>query len=206
MSLELWLAFALASAVLLAIPGPTVMLVVSYAIGGGRRSGWATVPGVALGDLTAMTVSLLGAGAVLAASAALFTALKLAGAAYLVWLGIGLWRSAPAPAALERGTRPRRAGAMFWHAYAVTALNPKSIVFFIAFVPQFVTAGAAALPQFALLEATFVSLAAVNAALWALLAGGLGARLQSPRLLRLVNRAGGSLLIAAGALTAAARR
>ena len=180
MSLELWLAFALASAVLLAIPGPTVMLVVSYAIGSGRCSGWATVPGVALGDLTAMTVSLLGAGAVLAASAALFTALKLAGAAYLVWLGIGLWRSAPAPAALERGTRPRRAGAMFWLAYAVTALNPKSIVFFIAFVPQFVTAGATPLPQFALLEATFVTLAAVNAALWALLAGGLGARLQVP--------------------------
>ena len=71
MSFELWLAFAVASAVLLAVPGPTVMLVVSYALGRGSRSGWATVPGVALGDFTAMTVSLLGAGAVLAASATL---------------------------------------------------------------------------------------------------------------------------------------
>ncbi|MBO6785197.1 MAG: LysE family translocator, partial [Alphaproteobacteria bacterium] len=97
MSLELWLAFTAASAVLLAIPGPTVMLVVSYALGRGRASAWATVPGVTLGDFTAMTVSLFGAGAVLAASADLFTALKLAGAAYLVWLGIRLWR---APAAL----------------------------------------------------------------------------------------------------------
>ena len=66
MSLEIWIAFALASAVLLAIPGPTVMLVVSYALGRGRESAWATVPGVSLGDLTAMTVSLAGAGAVLA--------------------------------------------------------------------------------------------------------------------------------------------
>jgi threonine/homoserine/homoserine lactone efflux protein len=206
MSLELWLAFALASAVLLAMPGPTVMLVVSYAIGGGRRTGLATVPGVALGDFTAMTISLLGAGAVLATSATLFTALKLAGAAYLVWLGIGLWRSAPEAATVAGEVPPRRARRMFWHAYAVTALNPKSIVFFIAFVPQFVVAQAPALPQFVVLEATFVVLAATNAALWALLAGELRMRLRSPRLLRVVNRTGGSLLIAAGALTAVARR
>ncbi len=171
MSFELWLAFAFASAVLLALPGPTVMLVVSYAIGGGRRTGLATVSGVALGDLTAMTISLLGAGAVLATSATLFTALKLAGAAYLVWLGIGLWRSAPEAAAVEGSSPPRRARRMFWHAYAVTALNPKSIVFFVAFVPQFVVAHQAALPQFVVLEATFLVLAAANAALWALLAG-----------------------------------
>ena len=92
MSFELWMTFALASAALLTIPGPTVLLVVSYALGGGRRTGWATVPGVTLGDFTAMTVSLLGAGAILAASATLFTVMKLAGAAYLVWLGIQLWR------------------------------------------------------------------------------------------------------------------
>jgi threonine/homoserine/homoserine lactone efflux protein len=76
MDWQVWLAFVMASTVLLIIPGPTVMLVVSYALGRGRGTAWATVPGVALGDLTAMTVSLLGAGAVLAASATLFTALK----------------------------------------------------------------------------------------------------------------------------------
>jgi threonine/homoserine/homoserine lactone efflux protein len=79
-------------------------------------------------------------------------------------------------------------------------------VFFIAFVPQFVVAQAPALPQFVVLEATFVVLAAANAALWALLAGELRLRLRSPRLVRVVNRTGGSLLIAAGLLTAAARR
>lgn len=93
MALEIWLAFALASAVLLSIPGPTVLLVVSYALARGRSSAWATVPGVTLGDFTAITASLLGAGALLQASATLFTVLKLAGAAYLIWLGIQTWRA-----------------------------------------------------------------------------------------------------------------
>jgi threonine/homoserine/homoserine lactone efflux protein len=206
MPLDLWLAFTLASAILLTIPGPTVMLVVSYAMARGRQTGWATVPGVALGDCTAMTVSLLGAGAVLAASATLFTALKLAGAAYLVWLGIQLWRADPSKQTVEAAAQPARTRAMFWHAYAVTALNPKSIVFFIAFVPQFVSAGREPLPQFVILEVTFVILAAANAVLWALAAGQLGRWFKSPGVLRLVNRAGGGLLIAAGLLTAATRR
>jgi threonine/homoserine/homoserine lactone efflux protein len=194
MPLDLWLAFALASALLLASPGPTVMLVVSYAIGGGRQTGWATVPGVALGDFTAMTISLLGAGAVLAASATLFTMLKLAGAVYLVWLGVQLWRADPSGQELA-AAKPAGSRAMFWHAYAVTALNPKSIVFFIAFVPQFVTPGRALWPQFVILELTFVALAAANAALWAVLAGQVRARFRSR-----------SVLIAASVLTAAARR
>ena len=83
MSIEHWLAFALASAILVAIPGPTVLLVISYALGHGRKSATATVAGVALGDFTAMTASMLGLGAFLAASATLFTALKLIGAAVL---------------------------------------------------------------------------------------------------------------------------
>ena len=205
MSLEIWIAFVLASSVLLAIPGPTVLLVVSAALGRGRATGWATVPGVALGDFTAMTVSLVGAGAVLAASATLFTALKLAGAAYLVWLGLRLWR-APAQLSGKGADRPPRDGwRMFRAAYVVTALNPKSIVFFVAFVPQFLDAGAPLLPQAAILVATFVALAAVNTALWALTAGEMR-RLARPGMMRLMQRAGGTLLIGAGLLTAMSRR
>ena len=208
MSLELWLAFAVASSVLLAVPGPTVMLVVSYALGRGGRSAWATVPGVTLGDFTAMTVSLLGAGAVLAASATLFTALKLFGAAYLVWLGIKLWRTEPTPDAIGTAIPGNGNGnrTMFWNAYVVTALNPKSVVFFTAFVPQFVVADQPLLPQFAILEATFLILATIGAAVWAVLAGQMRARFQRPATLRLVNRIGGSFLIGAGVLTAVARR
>ncbi|WP_281262046.1 LysE family translocator [Azospirillum thermophilum] len=104
MSPDLWLAFAAASAVMLAIPGPTVLLVVSYALGHGRRSAMATVAGVALGDFTAMTASMLGLGMLLATSAALFTLLKWLGAAYLVYLGLKLWR-APVAASPPTGRR-----------------------------------------------------------------------------------------------------
>ena len=205
MSFELWIAFTLTSAALLAVPGPTVMLVVSFALGHGRSSGWATVPGVTLGDFTAMTVSLLGAGAVIAASATLFTILKLIGAGYLIWLGIQLWRADPTFEDADRsnGTSNRR---MFWNAYIVTALNPKSIAFFIAFVPQFIDPAALVFAQFVIMEATFLALAAANVAVWAVLAGQMRAQFKKPSVLRLTNRIGTGFLIGAGLLTAAMRR
>jgi threonine/homoserine/homoserine lactone efflux protein len=206
MSLELWVAFALASGALLAIPGPTVMVVVSYALGKGRSSAWSTVPGVTLGDFTAMTVSVLGAGAILAASATLFTVLKLFGAAYLIWLGIQLWRADPSPEAVTSGDLTAPGRRMFWNAYIVTALNPKSIVFFIAFLPQFIDPSAPWIIQFVVLEATFLGLAAANVVMWALLIEQIRTRFQRPSTLRRLNRIGGSFLIGAGLLTAAVRR
>ncbi len=206
MSFEIWIAFALASAALLAIPGPTVMLVVSYALGRGRSTAWATVPGVTLGDFTAMTISLLGAGAVIAASATLFTILKLAGAAYLIWLGIQLWRADPTLADAKNDAGRSGTKRMFWNSYVVTALNPKSIAFFIAFVPQFVDPAAPVLAQFTIMEATFLTLAAVNVAIWAVLAGQMRAQFKKPSVLRLTNRIGATFLIGAGFLTAAMRR
>ena len=206
MSWELWIAFAVASAALLAVPGPTVLVVVSYALGKGRASAWATVPGVTLGDFVAMTVSLLGAGALLAASATLFTALKLVGAGYLIWLGVRMWRSHPEPQTFTGSCDRSDSRRMFWNSFAVTALNPKSIVFFIAFVPQFVDPAAPLVLQFVILEATFLSLAAANVAIWAVLVGHMRTRFQRPSTLRLVNRIGGSFLIGAGVVTAIARR
>lgn len=205
MPLDTWLAFAAASAILLAVPGPTVLLVVSYALGHGRRPAAAIVAGVALGDLTAMTASMLGLGAVLAASATAFTALRWVGGAYLVYLGIKLWR---APVGGEAVGEAPRAGLrrMFAHAYAVTALNPKSLVFFVAFVPQFLTPSAPFWSQVATLEATFVGMAALNAALFALLASAARRALRRPRAQRAVNRVGGSLLIGAGLFAAGWRR
>jgi len=206
MSLEIWLSFVLASSALLAVPGPTVMLVVSYALGRGRSAGWATVPAVTLGDFTAMTVSLLGAGAVLAASASLFAVLKYIGAAYLVWLGIKLWRSKPHldDVAISKAASSQKS--MFWNAYVVTTLNPKGIVFFVAFVPQFVDLSRPTFVQFAILEATFLVLAFLNILAWAVLAAKLRSRFKRPDTLRLVNRIGGSFLIGAGILTATLRR
>src|SRR5215469_12892307 len=120
MTFATWLTFLAASTILLIIPGPTVLLVVSYALGQGWRTALPMAIGVALGDFTAMTLSMLGLGAVLAASGALFTGLKWLGAAYLVWLGVKLWRAGGTLDARPRrdATPPLR---MLAHAFLVTA-------------------------------------------------------------------------------------
>ncbi|MBL8671024.1 MAG: LysE family translocator [Alphaproteobacteria bacterium] len=205
MALDAWLSFVAAAGIMLAIPGPTVTLVVSYAIAEGRRSAWSTVVGVMLGDFTAMTLSLLGLGALLAASATLFTLLKWAGAAYLVYLGIRLWR-APVAADSLPDAQPRRAAAMLGHAFAVTALNPKGIVFFVAFLPQFMDATMPLPPQAVALGATFLAMAGANAALYAALASRARDTIRRPAVLRWVNRIGGTVLVGAGVAAVALKR
>jgi threonine/homoserine/homoserine lactone efflux protein len=148
---------------------------------------------------------MLGLGAVLAASAVVFTALRWIGGVYLVYLGIKLWRT-PVAEAAAIDAPPARLSRMFAHAYAVTALNPKGIVFFVAFVPQFLVASAPFLPQVAVLEATFVTLAILNTTAYAMLASAARQRLRRPRVQRIVNRTGGTLLIGAGALAAGWRK
>lgn len=209
MSLEHWLAFVAASAVLLAIPGPTILLVISYALSHGRKVASATVAGVALGDFTAMTASMLGLGALLATSAMLFTVLKWVGAAYLIYLGIKLWRAPVSKQAAEvedtevPTVRPFR---VFLHTYAVTALNPKSIVFFVAFLPQFLDLSRPLFFQMAVFEATFLVLATINAALYGLLASMARNTIRKPKVQRIVNRTGGSLMIGAGLLSLSFKR
>jgi len=205
MSFEPWLAFLAASLVLVAIPGPTVMLVVTYALTQGRRLALAMAAGVALGDLIAMSASLLGLGALVMASATLFSVLKWIGAAYLVWMGINLWRAGPAHFELtEAPALP--AGRVFRHALIVTATNPKGIAFFIAFVPQFIRHDAPLGPQFATLIATFVTLGGVNALVWALAADRLRVRLRRPSVLGWLNRLGAGVLVAMGLVTATLSR
>ena len=117
MSIETWLAFVATSTILLVIPGPTILLVISYALGQGWRAALPMSIGVALGDFTAMSLSMLGVGALLAASATLFTVLKLVGGAYLIWLGIKLWRAGGALRA-EARTGVASAVSMIAHATA----------------------------------------------------------------------------------------
>ncbi|EEW56888.1 MULTISPECIES: LysE family translocator [Tritonibacter] len=207
MEFHVWLAFASASIALLLIPGPTVLLVLSYAISQGKRVAVATAAGVALGDLVAMSASLAGLGALVLASAELFLLLKWVGAAYLIYLGIKLYRSA-ATASLDpvEDVADAAAGRVFAHAAAVTALNPKSIVFFIAFVPQFINPQATLLPQFGILIATFVGFAALNALAYALLGDKLRQRIRHPAVMPMLTRLGGGALVAMGVATAAIRR
>ena len=204
MPLSLWLAFTAATIVLLLIPGPTVLLVVSYALGQGWRTAFPMAVGVALGDFTAMTLSMLGVGALLAASATVFTVLKWIGAAYLVWLGIRLWRAGGALRAEPRSTAAS-AAKMLGHAWLVTALNPKGLTFFVAFVPQFLSPEANFWTQMVVLEATFVTLAFVNVLAYAALAARAGGLVKNPRAVGVVNKIGGSCLIGAGLAAATFR-
>ena len=207
MSFELWLTFVAASTALLLIPGPTVLLVLSYALSQGRRVAVASAAGVALGDLIAMSASLAGLGALVLTSATLFVVLKWAGAAYLIWMGVKLLRAGPVSGfAMPDAPEAIRAGSVFRHAAAVTALNPKSIAFFIAFVPQFIVADAPLWPQFAALIATFVGLAALNALAYALVADRLRVTIGRPRVITWLTRSGGVALIGMGLMTAMLRR
>jgi len=204
MSFEIWAAFAAASVVLLVIPGPTILLVVSYALGQGWRAALPVAAGVALGDFTAMTLSMLGIGALLAASATVFTMLKWAGAAYLVYLGVKLYRAGGVPRADPRTDGTSVAG-MLAHAWLVTALNPKSIIFFVAFLPQFLDRHGDLVTQMLIFEATFLVLAFTNALGYALIASRARMAFASPRAIRIFNRAGGAMLVGAGLATAAMR-
>ncbi|WP_153768222.1 LysE family translocator [Labrenzia sp. CE80] len=205
MTLELYSAYVIATLIVLAIPGPTIMLVVSYALAQGRKSASASVLGVGLGDATSAAASLCGLGAILATSAYMFDILKWVGAIYLFWIGIKMWRNR-ATALEPHQVAEAPARKVFLHAYVVTALNPKGIVFFMAFLPHFIAPDAAVAPQLFLLGATFVVLGVLNAAIYALAASAVGNRMRSPAFMRLVNRVGGGFLMTAAAMTASLQR
>lgn len=202
-----WIAFLAASALILIIPGPTIIMVVSQAVGHGRKSVAPLVAGVVLGDFTAMTLSLLGLGALMTASSTLFTFFKWVGALYLVYLGVKVWRAQPeryavADSAVGKGS----AKALFRSSFIVTALNPKSIGFFVTFLPQFIDPAEPVLPQMTLLGGTFLALAMLNASLYAFFAGHLRQHLRQGKMQGWLSRCGGGALIGAGIVTAAMQR
>jgi threonine/homoserine/homoserine lactone efflux protein len=206
MSLDTWITFFIAAEIILVIPGPTILLVVSQAIAHGRMSVVPLVTGVLLGDFTAMTLSMLGLGAILAASATLFTILKWIGAGYLLYLGIRLWRTSPEPIEAMQDGVQTSGRSLFSSAFIVTALNPKSIAFFVAFLPQFVNPAAPLRLQLVILGTTFLVMATINAALYAVFAGELRNTMRSPTVRRWFDRLGGSALIGAGVFTATIRQ
>jgi threonine/homoserine/homoserine lactone efflux protein len=209
MTLDLWVTFSLASATLLVLPGPTLMLVLSYALTQGRRVAVASALGVAAGDLIAMTLSVIGLGALFLASGLAFSLLKWAGAAYLVYLGVKMLlstRGAQSAPSLTDKPAGQSAAKVFRDLTLVTALNPKSNTFFVAFVPQFIDTNAAFAPQAGILIATFVGLATLNALIFALAANALRSRITQPHVLTGLTRIGGGTLVAMGLLTATLRR
>lgn len=205
MNFHLWLAFVAASAVMGLAPGPAVTSIVGYALSSGRATALAAVAGVAVGNVIAMSLSLGGVGALLSASALAFTILKWTGAAYLIGLGVlTIVRSRQfARATTERtAIAPRTA---FVSNVALGTFHPKTIVFFVAFVPQFIDARGDYRTQALILVATFVLVVALTDTTYALAASGASRLLRKPSAALWMKRAGGGVLIAAGAATAVSR-
>ncbi len=206
MSIELWLAFVATSAVMLIIPGPTILTVISYSVAHGRKANVPLVAAVALGDSTALLASLLGLGALLAISAVWFTVVKVMGGLYLLYLGVRLLRAGVTSSLAESPAVPTSRWHLFLNTYVVTALNPKGIVFFVAFLPQFLNPDTNATAQLWVLGVTFVVLATLNATLYAVFAGNARRFLAAPKAQRRFNLAGGSLLCASGVWALWAKR
>lgn len=206
---EHFAAFVLASVILLVIPGPTIIMVISQALAHGRKVAFASVMGVGLGDLLATSLSIAGAGALLATSASLFQALKFAGAVYLIWIGYKMWRTpATLPEISDTGVvaAAGKPTTIFRDSFLITALNPKGILFFVAFVPQFIDPALPYVPQAVTYVLTFTGLGILNAAMFALAAAGARQTIRRPSVMKVAMRTGGSLLMMAGIAAALTRR
>ena len=207
MHLSAWLAFVLAALVMGLIPGPGVTSIVGYALSSGRKTALASVGGIALGNVVCMTVSLAGAGAVLAASAMAFQALKWAGALYLIGLGVlAIARSRRGLADDTAARAPITPRTAFLSNLALGVFHPKTIVFFAAFAPQFISPRASYAAQAAILVATYAVVVGFTDTGYALAASRASHLLRSRRATLWSRRAGGGVLIAAGVATAAASR
>ena len=202
---ELWIAFALAAAAVIAIPGPTTLMVLGHTVSNGWRIGALSLIGVTLGDICAITLSVLGFSALLATSATAFTAMKWLGAAYLVWLGIQLWRAPPMEITPTAEKRASARNAIL-QTFVVTLLNPKGILFFAAFLPQFIDPAKPLWPQVLVLMLTFDLLAATIQGVYIFAVGRARNRIASPQVLKNMNRVGGAMLVGAGLFTASLKR
>lgn len=199
--------FALAALALIVVPGPAVLYIVAQSIDRGRLAGVVSALGVATGGLVHVTAAAIGLSAVLTSSANAFTAVKLAGAAYLIGMGLVTLarRRVPEPDAPIRERRLRR---IYAQGVLVNVLNPKTGLFFLAFLPQFVHRGDGHVAtQLLVLGLVFVALAVASDTLWALAAGTASARLRtSARFLAVQRYVSGSVFVGLGALTATAKR
>ncbi|PYU59737.1 MAG: RhtB family transporter [Acidobacteria bacterium] len=197
------LLFVTGAAILLVIPGPAVFYIVSRSVGHGRAAGLVSAMGIAAGTLFHLAAATLGLSALLASSALAFQFVKYLGAAYLVYLGIRVLRS-DVTLVLEAANGERQLAHIFGHGVLVNLLNPKTALFFLAFLPQFVApARGHATLQILQLGVLFALMGWCSDSMWALLAGTVAERIRgSVRLRRTQRNLSGGALIALGLATA----
>ncbi|MCS5718947.1 LysE family translocator [Herbiconiux sp. CPCC 205763] len=195
-----WLAFALTALVIILIPGPSVLFVIGRSLAFGRRGGLLSVLGNALGVLPQVVAVAVGVGVIVAQSVVAFTIVKLVGAAYLVYLGVQAIRHRNVVAGVQPGTTLRSSWRLVAEGFVVGLTNPKTIVFFVAVLPQFVDYSAGSVPlQMLLLGLTSIAIGLVCDSAWALSAGF--ARdwfAKSPKRMSRMRATGGGMMIGVG--------
>jgi len=202
-------AFAVASFVLIVVPGPGVLFVVGRALAHGRSTALASVAGHATGNWVVAVCVALGVGTIVERSAAVFTAVKLVGAAYLIWLGIQAFRRRDSLAgALAAAATPRSGGRAAREGFVVGVTNPKAVILFAAVLPQFVDRAAGHVPaQMLLLSAISIVIGLASDSCWGLAASTVRAWFaRSPRRLGFVGGAGGLAMIGLGVTLAVTGR
>jgi threonine/homoserine/homoserine lactone efflux protein len=204
MELHVYFAFVVATTIMIALPGPSVLLTVAHSISFGGQRALSTVAGATVGIAVQLIVAAIGLASLLNAVAGAFEWLRWAGAAYLVYLGIKQWRSAGTPAAFDVSGVSKTN--LFVQGVVITIFNPKSLIFIAAFLPQFIDAAHPLGVQFSFIVPTFLAITFCITAVWALAAGKASGFLQSRQAFQSVLKTSGGLMILAGAGLALARR
>jgi homoserine/homoserine lactone efflux protein len=195
MTWETYLAFCAASLALAVVPGPTVTVILANSLRYGTRAGMMNVLGTQAGVAIWLMIAAVGLTAAIAVMGVWFDLLRFVGAAYLVWLGIRLWRSNGDLAVAADRARP--GGSFFWQGFVVILSNPKMLVLFGALIPPFLSRGGNALHETLLLGLSFAVIAAATDTVYALLAGQAGSWLSRSRI-RVVEMVSGTFLIVGG--------
>lgn len=202
MTIELYVAYLAACVLIVIVPGPTVTVIIANSLAHGARAGLLNVAGTQLGLVIMIGILLVGLTSIIETMGWWFDWLRLAGAAYLIWLGYKLVRSGGGLEAAKSAPKP--CGGFFLQGFLVILSNPKALLFFGAFIPQFVDPNGNYMLQVVLLGCTFMAVATVLDGTYALLSGGAGAFLTRQRV-RFVSRLSGVLLIGGGVWLALAR-
>ncbi len=206
MDLNVWLAFAAACLIMAIIPGPGVASIIGFAFSSGRRTALASVAGMATGNAIAISVSLTGAGAILATSAIAFTVLKWTGALYLIIIGLLAIMNSGARADDPGSGTAISARAAFMTNVAVGTFHPKTILFFVSFASQFIEADRPYVLQAAIVVLTFTLVAAITDTLYALTASRASGYIRKPAVRKWSQRTGGAVVMSAGFAMAAMRK
>jgi len=203
MNFDLWIGFIISTAIVTSLPGPTMLLVMGHAIFFGSKKTLITISGVILADCALLCLALIGVGSVLYSSAIAFNFMKWLGAVYLIYIGIKQCREKSAPMGILATTRTvENSKRMFLQGFLATLLNPKLIGFFMAFLPQFISAKLPIPSQIIVLVSTFLCIVFIILCGYSLLAGQMKKWLKHPKAIKVINKISGSTLIGAGLMTA----